>query len=41
MEFTELIKKRRSVRSYEETLISHEDLVTILTQAQQAMEGQH
>ena len=36
MEFTELIKKRRSVRSYEETLISHEDLVTILTQAQQA-----
>ena len=36
MEFTELIRKRRSVRSYQEELISHEDLVKILTQAQQA-----
>ncbi|MBO7709733.1 MAG: nitroreductase family protein [Lachnospiraceae bacterium] len=36
MEFTELIKRRRSVRAYEDTLISHEDLVKILTQAQQA-----
>lgn len=36
MEFTELIRKRRSVRAYEDSLISHEDLVTILTQAQQA-----
>ena len=36
MEFTELIRKRRSVRSYEKEIISHDDLVMILTQAQQA-----
>ncbi len=36
MEFTELIKTRRSMRSYEDTVISHEDLAAILTQAQQA-----
>lgn len=36
MEFAELIRKRRSVRSYEEELICHEDLAAILTQAQQA-----
>ena len=36
MEFRELIKARRSVRSYEETVICHEDLISILTQAQQA-----
>ena len=35
MEFSELIKARRSVRSYE-SAISHEDLVTILKAAQQA-----
>ena len=36
MEFTELIRKRRSIRSYEKAEIPHEDLVAILTQAQQA-----
>ena len=36
MEFTELIRKRRSIRAYEESVICHEDLVSILTQAQQA-----
>lgn len=36
MEFTELLKVRRSVRSYKEEAVSHEDLVTILRQAQQA-----
>ena len=36
MEFTELIRKRRSIRTYEEAAVSHEDLVSILTQAQQA-----
>ena len=36
MEYTELIKKRRSVRSYAEAEITKEDLARILTQAQQA-----
>ena len=36
MEFTELIRKRRSIRTFEETVISREDLVLILTKAQQA-----
>ena len=36
MEFTELIRKRRSVRSYDEALVCHEDLAAVLTQAQQA-----
>ena len=36
MEFTELIKRRRSVRGYEDVAVSHEDLEEILTQAQQA-----
>ena len=36
MEFTELIKVRRSVRGYEDVQIPQEDLVRILTQAQQA-----
>ena len=36
MEFTELIKRRRSVRGYEDVIVSHEDLEAILTQAQQA-----
>ena len=36
MEFTELIKSRRSVRGYEEEAVSHDDLAAILTQAQQA-----
>ena len=36
MEFRELIRKRRSIRSYEKTVISHDALVSILTQAQQA-----
>lgn len=36
MEFTELIRTRRSIRSYEETVVPHEDLVKILTEAQQA-----
>ena len=36
MEFTELIKKRRSVRAYEEASIGHGEIVEILKQAQQA-----
>ena len=36
MEFTELIKRRRSVRGYEDVAVSHEDLEEILTQALQA-----
>ena len=36
MEFTELIRKRRSIRTFEDTVISREDLVSILTKAQQA-----
>ena len=36
MEFTQLIHERRSVRSYEKTPVPREDLITILTQAQQA-----
>ena len=36
MEFNELIRKRRSIRSYDKTAVSHEDLVRILTKAQQA-----
>ena len=36
MDFTELIKKRRSMRAYENREVSHEDLVRILGQAQQA-----
>ena len=30
MEFTELIKRRRSVRGYEDVAVSHEDLEEIL-----------
>ncbi len=36
MEFQELIKARRSIRSYEADPIAHEELVSILKQAQQA-----
>ena len=36
MEFKDLIAQRRSVRSYAAEAVSHEDLVTILTQTQMA-----
>ena len=36
MEYQELIQVRRSVRAYEDAPVAHEDLVNILTQAQQA-----
>ena len=36
MEYTELIRRRRSVRGYEDAAVNHEDLEVILTQAQQA-----
>ena len=36
MEFKELIKNRRSMRAYKDTIIPREDLTAILSQAQQA-----
>jgi len=36
MEFTDLIKKRRSIRAYKEVSIGHSEIVEILKQAQQA-----
>ena len=36
MEFKEVVKNRKSMRAYEETAISHEDLVSVLALAQQA-----
>ena len=36
MEFQKLIEERRSIRSYTDEPVAHDDLVAILTQAQQA-----